>query len=229
MFTQLTKLSAIILVSLTANTLFPEWANMTTEEKILQAAEDELLEHGYEGARMRSISEKAEINKGLLHYYFKSKEALLIKVFQKTFREIFGSLEEVFQSSAPLFEKVKLAVDKYSEFLMKHPRLPLFIITEVNRNPAKHMMRMRKAGVTPPFGPLIKELEEGKTSGLIRKDYASHQFMLNMMGLILFPFIAKPMVMFMNNMNQADYKKLLENRKKEVAALLINDIKTNTK
>jgi len=200
---------------------------MTTEEKILQAAEDEMLERGFEGARMRSISEKAEINKGLLHYYFKSKEALLIKVFQKTFREIFVSLEEVFQSDAPLFEKVELAVDKYSDFLIKYPRLPLFIITEMNRNPEKHMMRMRKAGVNPPFGSLVAELEENKKSGLIRKDFASEQFIMNMMGLILFPLIAKPMIMFMNDMTQAEYKTLITNRKKEVTAILIKDIKAN--
>ena len=200
---------------------------MTTEEKILQAAEDEMLERGFEGARMRSISEKAEINKGLLHYYFKSKEALLIKVFQKTFREIFVSLEEVFQSDAPLFEKVELAVDKYSDFLIKYPRLPLFIITEMNRNPEKHMMSMRKAGVNPPFGSLVAELEENKKSGLIRKDFASEQFIMNMMGLILFPLIAKPMIMFMNDMTQAEYKTLITNRKKEVTAILIKDIKAN--
>jgi len=200
---------------------------MTTEEKILQAAEDEMLERGFEGARMRSISEKAEINKGLLHYYFKSKEALLIKVFQKTFREIFVSLEEVFQSDAPLFEKVELAVDKYSDFLIKYQRLPLFIITEMNRNPEKHMMRMRKAGVNPPFGSLVAELEENKKSGLIRKDFASEQFIMNMMGLILFPLIAKPMIMFMNDMTQAEYKTLITNRKKEVTAILIKDIKAN--
>lgn len=186
-----------------------------------------MLERGFEGARMRSISEKAEINKGLLHYYFKSKEALLIKVFQKTFREIFVSLEEVFQSDAPLFEKVELAVDKYSDFLIKYPRLPLFIITEMNRNPEKHMMRMRKAGVNPPFGSLVAELEENKKSGLIRKDFASEQFIMNMMGLILFPLIAKPMIMFMNDMTQAEYKTLITNRKKEVTAILIKDIKAN--
>lgn len=198
---------------------------MTTEEKILQAAEDEMLERGFEGARMRSISEKADINKGLLHYYFKSKEALLIKVFQKTFTEIFGSLEDVFNSDVPLFEKVELAVDKYSDFLIKYPRLPLFIITEMNRNPEKHIMRMRKAGVHPPFESLVKELEENKKTGLIRKDYASEQFMMNMMGLILFPLIAKPMIMFMNDMSSAEYKNLIINRKKEVTALLIKDIK----
>jgi TetR/AcrR family transcriptional regulator len=195
---------------------------MTTEEKILEAANAEMLERGYDGARMRSIAEKAEINKGLLHYYFKSKEAILTAVFQRTFQEIFRALDEVFQSDKPLFDKVELAVEEYSNFLMKNPRLPFFIISEMNRDASK---RMEKANAKPPFEKLVTELEEGKASGLIRKDLKTEHFMLNMMGMILFPFIAKPMVMFMHNMDHTEYKALLSDRKKLVAELLIKDIK----
>ena len=198
---------------------------MTTEDKIIEAAETEMLECGYDAARMRSIAEKAEINKGLLHYYFKSKEALLTRVFQKTFSEIFKTLGEVFESDKPFFEKIELAVNQYSNFLIRHPRLPLFIISEINRDPAKHRARMKKAGVNPPFGGLLKELEEGKKKGLVRKDLKAEHVVLNMIGLIMFPIIAKPMVMFMNDLNLADYKQLLHDRKKIVSEILINDIK----
>lgn len=198
---------------------------MTTEEKILVAAEEEMIERGFAGARMRGIAEKAEINKGLLHYYFKSKEALLTAVFQKIFSEIFKTLDEVFESEKPLFEKVELAVSEYSDFLIRHPRFPLFIISEMNRDASKHMQRMQKAHAKPPFGKLALELEAGKKTGLIRQDLRIDHCMLNMLGLILFPFLAKPMVMFMQDLTSNDYKQLLIDRKKLVAELLINDIK----
>jgi len=198
---------------------------MTTEEKILGAAEAEMLERGYDGARMRSIAEKAEINKGLLHYYFKTKETLLVAVFQKTFQQIFKTLDEVFQSEMPLFEKVEKAVAEYSDFMIKHPKLPFFIISEMNRDAMKHNQRMLKAEVKPPFSTLFQEFEKGKKSGLIDPNFKPEHFMLNMMGLILFPFIARPMVMFMHKMNQSEYKQLLNDRKKLVAEILINDIK----
>ncbi len=57
-----------------------------TEDRILKAARCEFLSKGYEGTRMRSIAERADINKGLLHYYFKTKDALLVHVFQETFQ-----------------------------------------------------------------------------------------------------------------------------------------------
>jgi TetR/AcrR family transcriptional regulator len=198
---------------------------MTTEDKIIEAAENEMLELGFDAARMRSIAEKAEINKGLLHYYFKSKEALLTRVFQKTFNEIFKTLNKVFESDKPFFEKIEMAVDQYSNFLIRHPRLPMFIISEMNRDPAKHKARMKKAGVNPPFGSLLKELEAGKKKGLVRKDLKPEHVMLNMIGLIMFPIIAKPMVMFMNDLSLTDYKQLLHDRKKIVSEILINDIK----
>ncbi|GAB5538736.1 MAG: TetR/AcrR family transcriptional regulator [Salibacteraceae bacterium] len=200
---------------------------MSTEEKILDAAENEMLSRGYEGARMRSISLKANINKGLLHYYFKSKEALMIAVFQRVFNEIFRSLAKVFASDKPIFEKIDLAVEEYTNFLIKNPRLPFFIISEMNRDPENHMNRMRKAGAEPPFKRLFDELDEGKSKGIIRKDLQTEHFMLNMMGLILFPFIAKSMILYLHNISSEEYKSLLESRKEEVKKLLIKDIKAS--
>ena len=43
----------------------------STEEKILQAAEQIFLKHGYDGSRMQAIADLAEINKAMLHYYFR--------------------------------------------------------------------------------------------------------------------------------------------------------------
>ena len=64
------------------------------------------LNEAYDGARMRSISEKAEINKGLLHYYFKSKEALthegvsknLPRNFRITWRRFFNPMHHFSKS-----------------------------------------------------------------------------------------------------------------------------------
>ena len=53
----------------------------TTEQKILDAAEVVFHEKGFDGARMQEIADKATINKGLLHYYFKSKDALFDAIF----------------------------------------------------------------------------------------------------------------------------------------------------
>ena len=44
---------------------------------LLERAEALLLERGYAGTRMRDVAEAAGVTKGLLYWYFESKEALI--------------------------------------------------------------------------------------------------------------------------------------------------------
>lgn len=53
-----------------------------TRQKILLAAKKEFANQGYDGARMSSISITAGVNQALLHYHYKTKENLYIKVFE---------------------------------------------------------------------------------------------------------------------------------------------------
>jgi AcrR family transcriptional regulator len=51
-----------------------------TREKILQAAFDVLSREGYENASIKQIAEQAGVAQGLVHYYFKSKQRLVLAV-----------------------------------------------------------------------------------------------------------------------------------------------------
>ena len=53
----------------------------STENKILEAANVVFLKKGKDGARMQEIADEANINKSLLHYYFRSKDKLFEAVF----------------------------------------------------------------------------------------------------------------------------------------------------
>jgi AcrR family transcriptional regulator len=53
---------------------------MHTEDKILQAAYNIFLIFGYHGTTIQKIASKAVVNKAAIHYYFRSKERLYIKV-----------------------------------------------------------------------------------------------------------------------------------------------------
>ena len=61
-----------------------EEQRIKTEEQIFEAAMAVFFEKGYYGARMQDISDKAGINKALLHYYYRSKDNLFEMVFSKT-------------------------------------------------------------------------------------------------------------------------------------------------
>lgn len=51
-------------------------------EKILQAAAEVLADKGYESATIKDIAAAAHVNWGLLHYYFKNKEDLVVRTLR---------------------------------------------------------------------------------------------------------------------------------------------------
>jgi TetR/AcrR family transcriptional regulator len=64
-----------------------------TRATILDAAEDEFADQGFDGARMMSIAKRAGVTHGLLHYYFDSKERL----YEQVVGRLFGRHREVFE------------------------------------------------------------------------------------------------------------------------------------
>ena len=75
----------------------------TTLELILQAAEDEFLDKGYEAAALREIARKAGVTTGALYGYFKNKQ------------ELFGALVD---------EAYTHMLDLYREILSRFNTLP---------------------------------------------------------------------------------------------------------
>ena len=53
-------------------------------EEIVQAAEEVFFSKGFEKSTMDDVAEKAELSKGTLYLYFKSKEELLIGIIEQT-------------------------------------------------------------------------------------------------------------------------------------------------
>lgn len=58
-------------------------ASLDTRERILRAAERLIAQGGVEGASTKAIAEAAGVRQGLFHYYFSSKEALLIELLKR--------------------------------------------------------------------------------------------------------------------------------------------------
>ncbi len=65
-------------------------------DKILDAARELFITHGYEGVSMRKVAEKIEYSPTAIYLHFADKEDL----FHQLCQEDFARLAEVFQSSA---------------------------------------------------------------------------------------------------------------------------------
>ena len=54
-----------------------------TQTRILDAAEELFMQHGFEGASMRMLTAKAGVNLAAVNYHFGSKDALIEAVFRR--------------------------------------------------------------------------------------------------------------------------------------------------
>ena len=197
--------------------------NETTESQILDAAEKVFQAKGMDGARMQEIADKAGINKAMLHYYYRSKQLLFEAVFKMAFSMLAPQLNKVLNDESSIFDKIRKFTDNYISFVIKHPYLPNFIIQELNRNP-EFVQKLSLEKHFPNIEKFKKQVEENVADGTIRP-ISAQQLFINIMALNIFPFIGAPLLKGFINYNDIEYKKLMENRKIEVADFIINSIK----
>jgi len=185
-----------------------------TEDKIVDAATEVFVQKGMDGARMQEIADRAGINKALLHYYFRSKEKLFDAIFTKLVGIAFPRIGQILLSDLPMTEKIEAVIETYIELLLKYPFLPAFIIKEMNRDATPFFRFIEKNGFS--VQPILKMLTDAMDRGEIRKMKPEH-LIVNVIGLCVFPFAARPMVRHVAfGGDDAMLKNFLKERKDEV-------------
>ena len=196
---------------------------ISTEENILNVAREVFMRNGYSGTTMQQIADEAGINKSLLHYYYRSKEKLFGQIFAEVFSQFIPELGKIFMTDKSLEEKIRAFVDSYIEGFIRNPLIPIFVMQELSSNPQHLADLIKKSGIDPEM--IIKMISESlKKEDLNIQD--PRQFMVNMIGLCVFPFAAQPLIqrLIFNNDEKA-YSKFLLERKHEVSEFLLNAIR----
>ena len=203
--------------------MIPDNKEQNTESEILNAAKRIFLLKGMDGARMQEIADEANINKSLLHYYYRSKQLLFEAVFKSAFSMLAPQLNTVMNDDSALFDKIRNFTYNYISFVAKHPYLPNFIIQELNRNP-EFLKKLVTEKHFPTIDKFKKQLEEQIAQGFV-KPIKAEQLFINIMALNMFPFLASPLIKAFTNTNDIEFKQLIDARKTEVADFIINSIK----
>jgi len=182
-------------------------ADISTQEKIKEAARKVFTQKGYAATRTRDIAEEAGINLALLNYYFRSKEGLFEIVMMEKLQQLFGSLFPVLNEEFTTLEKkVELVANAYIEMLGNNPDLPLFVLSEIRADPERFGQRIQ-AGKLLRESHFIKQLRER------RPDLHPLQFVMSLMGMMIFPFVGRPVFQAIGAINAKDYAALMEERK----------------
>jgi TetR/AcrR family transcriptional regulator len=201
-----------------------------TKEKIFSAASEIFEEKGYTGARMQEIADRAGINKALLHYYFATKEHLFKAVFQVLLKKMFEKIFSIFAEDISFKEKIRRFLDEHIEFMIKTPKLPIFLLNELSQNPAL-AKGIREMVNYQELRGLIYERHAKELKGFGIKKTDMPQLMVTVVSFSIFPFAARDMLTLM--MPQLDDNKkfnaFMRERKEFATDFVITALKNRKK
>jgi AcrR family transcriptional regulator len=185
----------------------------TTEEKIKHAARQVFHQKGFAATRTRDIAEAAGINLALLNYYFRSKEKLFDIIMTETLQNFLQTIRLTFNDpNTSLHEKLEILADRYIDLHTREPEIPLFIMSELRTNPKKILdtIHPRENLMHSVF---LQQFQQAIADKEIPPQNFLH-FLMNLMGLINFPFIASPMFKNIGNLTDEQYNNIIQERKK---------------
>lgn len=201
-----------------------------TREKIFMAATDVFEEKGYAAARMQEIADRAGINKALLHYYFRSKDQLFKAVFVVLLKKMFAKIISILKEDLTFKEKIKRFLDEHIEFMIKNPKLPLFLLNEMSQNPefSESISETVRLGdlKTMLYEQHAKEL---KGYGIKKSDMS--QLMITIVSFSVFPIAAHGMIaVLMPELGERKkFNEYMRERKEFASGLLFAALKNRKK
>lgn len=181
---------------------------------ILQAAVAEFAEHGIAGARTDAIARAAQVNKALLYYYFKDKDALYEAVLDHVFSGLRARVMPVFESTRRPRQKMLDYVGAYFDYIAANPQFPRVVQAEWMRSGVKgnvRMQRVAKEYFHPIFAKLVEVLREGIGAGEFRP-VNPIDFVPSVVGVIIFYFSAAPLMKAIVKVDPLSAERIRERR-----------------
>ncbi|GAL83191.1 transcriptional regulator, TetR family [Sporocytophaga myxococcoides] len=183
-------------------------ADFSAEERLKEAAIKVFTQKGYAATRTRDIAKEAGLNLALLNYYFRSKEKLFEIIMMEKLQQLFEIIIPLANDpSTSLDKKLTAIASEYIDMLSVNENLPLFILHEIRSNPERFVSKMQ---VTKIFSDsvMIKQIRER------RSDINPIHFVINILGMVVFPFIAKPILFSSGQVDDKAFGVLINERKK---------------
>ena len=192
---------------------------LTTEEKIIEAARKIFTQKGFSATRTRDIAEEAGINLALLNYYFRSKQNLFQIIIEEKFDILFGMIGPILSDAhISLEEKIESLVTNYTNMLLENEDLPFFVLGEIKSN--EFIIKRVKQNAEILSQPVIESQlkERGFTT-------SGFNFIMNIMSLTLFPFMSKPLFVSSGLIKEEEFVHFITERKKDIPTWVMNTLK----
>ena len=158
-----------------------------SQQTILLAARDEFALYGLAGARVDRIAERADINKRLIYYYFKSKDDLFLAVLENTYADIRAAEQKLHLDEMDPVEAIRELVSFTWHYYLEHPEF-ISLLNSENQHNAAHLKKSSR--IQEMNSPLVQMLdtvlERGRRKDLFRAGIDPIQLYISIASICYF-------------------------------------------
>jgi len=161
------------------------------ETKIIEAAKGVFVRKGYVQTTMSDVANEVGMGRTALHYYFRTKEMLFSAIFGQLLGALLPNIQRVMDSEGTMLDKMPRIIEEYASIIQKNKRLPVFIISEINRDP-NHMYQifLKKTELIQPIIQLRAQLAREMEEGIIRK-MPLIDILTSVLSMMVFPLLVQ--------------------------------------
>jgi AcrR family transcriptional regulator len=185
------------------------------KERILEAAEAEFLAKGYDRSRMQAIADRAQINKAMLHYHFRTKDELFAQIFKNKAGLLFPKVTATLRTQSDFIASTCDFVDSYFGMLIQNPFLPAFLL-QVSAN---HLELLEQVAIEFPRKYVVAFEAAAKKKAI--RPHDARQFIVSLLGMCVMPFVGKNLIKCNLDLDDDDYGELLSKRAEEIKRYVV--------
>jgi TetR/AcrR family fatty acid metabolism transcriptional regulator len=137
--------------------------------RILEAAVSVFARKGYFAARVSDIARKAGVADGTIYLYFRSKEDILVRLFDEVMSEHVGQAREAVRALPGAPERLRAIAERHLTVLGENRDLAAVFQVEL-RQSIRFMERFAASWLRDYFELLHEVMEAGQRDGSLRAD-----------------------------------------------------------
>lgn len=143
-------------------------------EEILNAAQKVFFTKGLQAATMDEVAEVAELSKGTLYLYYKSKEDLYLAVMMRGMGILYSMFEPIADAQEPTVIKLVKMTEAYYEFFQKHRNyfrmFYFFQYPQFHKQVSDEMMQSCTGENQRVWSLVVRVIQQGIAEGDLRSD-----------------------------------------------------------
>src|SRR5204863_9258668 len=144
-------------------------AAVPKRDLILRAATDVFASRGFFNAQVADVARAAGVAAGTVYLYFRSKDDLLVSIFERTMREAIDQGRACVAPLADPFDTLRAIARVHLERMGRDRSLAVVFQVEL-RQSTKFMERFSSTALREYLGIIRQIVVEGQTAGAFRGD-----------------------------------------------------------